>query len=72
MGVIDLLVTLPNPYPEAPTRPSTPEVLRIKECTPIPHFSVVFTLNLHLNMLKSLGVRHTYLQNGLQKDNKTQ
>ncbi len=32
MWVIDLLVTLLNPYPEASTRPSTPKVLWAREC----------------------------------------
>jgi hypothetical protein len=43
-------------YPGAPTCPSTPKVLRAKECAPIPYFSIVFTSNSHLNLLRSLGV----------------
>jgi hypothetical protein len=54
--VIDLLVTLLNPYPRTPTRPSTPEMLRARERTPTLHSSVVFTLNSHLSLLRSLGV----------------
>ncbi len=54
--IIDLLVTLPSPYPEALACPSTPEVLRVRERTPTLHSSVVFTLDSHLNLLKSLGV----------------
>ncbi len=56
--VIDLLVILPNPYPIAATRPSTPRVLRAKECTPTLHYSVMFTLDSHLSLLKNLGVHH--------------
>jgi hypothetical protein len=41
----------------APTHLLTPEVLRAKECTPTPHPSVVFTLDLQLSILRSLGVR---------------
>ncbi len=58
MWVIDLLVTFPNPYPEALTHPSTLEVLQAKEHNPTPHSSVVFILDSHLNPLKSLGVCH--------------
>jgi hypothetical protein len=58
--IIDLLVTLPNPYFKAPSRPSTHEMLRAKEHTPIFHSSVVFTLDSHLILLRSLGVHHFY------------
>jgi len=46
MWVIDLLVNLPNPHPGAPTRPSTPEVLRTKEHTSTLSLYVVFTFGL--------------------------
>jgi hypothetical protein len=45
MWIIDPLVTHPNPHPKAPTRTSTPKVLRAKECTPTPYPSNVFTLD---------------------------
>ncbi len=65
LWVIDLLVSLPSPYLGAPARPSTPEMLRAKEHTPTLHYSDVFTLDSHLNLLRSLGVRlislHYYL-----------
>ncbi len=53
--VIDLLVTLPSPYPRALTRPSTPEVLRTKECAPTPYPSVVFTFKLAVESTKEFG-----------------
>jgi len=58
MWVIDLLVTLPSPYPRAPTHPFTLKMLRAKERTLTPHSSIVFTLDSHLNLLRSLGVCH--------------
>jgi len=42
MWIIEPLVTFPNPHPEAITRPSTLEMLRVRECIPAP-CSVVFT-----------------------------
>jgi hypothetical protein len=56
--IIDLLVTLPSPQPRVPTRPSTPKVLWVREHTPIHHSSVVFTLDSHLSLSRSLGVHH--------------
>jgi hypothetical protein len=53
MWVIDLLVTLLKPHPRAPTRPSTPKVIRTRECAPIPYSFVVFTLNSHLSLSRS-------------------
>jgi hypothetical protein len=58
MWVIDLLVTLPSPYPGTPTCPSTPEVLQAKEHTPTLHSFVMFTLDSHLSLSRGLGVRH--------------
>jgi hypothetical protein len=43
MWVIELLVNLPSPHPEAPARPSTPKMLQAKECAPTPFPSTVFT-----------------------------
>jgi len=56
--LINLLITLPGPHLGALARPFTPKMLRPKERTPTPHPLVVFTLDLQLNLLKSLGVRH--------------
>jgi hypothetical protein len=53
--IIDLLVTHPSPHPGAPTRPSTPEVLQAKERVPTPYPFIVFTLDSHLNLSRSLG-----------------
>jgi hypothetical protein len=58
MWVSNLLVIFPSPYLRVPTRPSTPEVLRAKECTPIPYSSDVFTLDSQSNPLRSLGMCH--------------
>jgi len=54
-----LLLTLPSPYPKALACPFTLKMLRVKERTPTPHSSIVFTLDSHLNLLRSLGV-HQY------------
>jgi hypothetical protein len=48
-----MLLTFHNPHPEAPAHPSTPKVLRVKKCAPT--FSVVFTLDSHLNIFESWG-----------------
>jgi hypothetical protein len=53
--VIDLLVTLPSPYPGAPTCPSTLKMLRIKECAPTFYPSVVFTFRLAIESTKEFG-----------------
>ncbi len=45
--IIDLLVTLPNPHPEAQACPSTPKVLQIKEPGQIFYPFVIFTLWIH-------------------------
>jgi hypothetical protein len=55
MWVFDFLVNLPSPYPEAPTRPSTLEMLRIKECAPIFFPSIVVTFGLVVESIKELG-----------------
>jgi hypothetical protein len=54
--IIDLLVTFPRPYPEAPTRPFTLEVLGAKERAPTPRSFIVFTLDSHLSLLRSLPI----------------
>ncbi len=53
-----MLVTLPSLYPRALAHPFTLKVLRARERTLTPHSSIVFTLDSHLNLLRSLGVRH--------------
>ncbi len=58
-----LLVNLPSPILElqhAPLPP--PKVLWAKEHAPTPYSSVVFALDSHLSLLRSLGVRHTRTQ----------
>jgi len=52
--IIDPLVIRPSPHLEALVRPSTPEVLRIKEHTPTPS-SIVFTFKLSFESLKECG-----------------
>jgi hypothetical protein len=54
MWIIDPLVTRPSPHPKAPTRPSTPKMLRARECTPTPP-SVVFTFGLLVESIKEFG-----------------
>jgi len=49
-----LIVTLPNPYFEAPPHPSTPEVLQAKEHTPTPSPSIVFTFGLVVESIKEV------------------
>jgi hypothetical protein len=49
-----MLVTLSSPHPGAPTRPSSPKVLRAKERALAPYFSIVFALNSHLSLSRSL------------------
>ncbi len=56
MWIIDLLVTCPSPHLEALAHPSTPEVLRAKECTLTPYPSVVFTFGLAIESIKEFGV----------------
>jgi hypothetical protein len=54
--IIDLLVIHLSLHLGAPTCPSIPEVLRVKKCAPTPYPFVVFTLDSHLSISKSLGV----------------
>jgi hypothetical protein len=48
-----MFVTHHNPHPRAPTRPSTPQVLQMRERTTTPF--VVFTLGLALESIKEFG-----------------
>jgi len=50
-----LLINLPSPHLGALAPPSTPEVLRIRERTPIPSPFVVFTFGLAIESIKELG-----------------
>ncbi len=54
MGIIDSLVTLPNPHPIVVTCPSTPKMLQIKKRTPTPSF-VVFTFRFAFESFKECG-----------------
>jgi hypothetical protein len=58
MWIIDPLVIHPSPYPVAPTHPSTPKVLWTKKCPPIPSLSIIFTLNSHLHLSRSLRMHY--------------
>ncbi len=53
---IDLFVILLSPHLGALAPPSTPKMLRAREHAPTPYSSVVFTLDSHLNLLRSLGL----------------
>jgi hypothetical protein len=53
--IINLFVILLNPHPRAPTRPSIPEMLRIRERTPILSSFVVFTFELAFESFKECG-----------------
>jgi len=52
---IDPLVTFHNPHPEASGTPSTPEVLRTKECIPTTLSSIVFTFELAFESYEKFG-----------------
>jgi hypothetical protein len=54
LWIIDPLVTHPSPHPRASTRPSTLEVLCVKENTPTPFF-VVFIFGLTFEYFKECG-----------------
>jgi hypothetical protein len=60
MWIIISFVTYPSPHLKAPTCPSTLEVLRTKEHTPIPYPSIVSPLDSQLSLLGSLGVHHPW------------
>jgi hypothetical protein len=55
MWIINPLVTRPSPHPRAPAHPSTPKVLWVRECTPTPYPSVVFTFGLEVESIKEFG-----------------
>jgi hypothetical protein len=50
--VIELLVNLPSPHPKALAHPSTPKVLRARECAPTPSLFDVFTFGLVVESIK--------------------
>jgi len=50
-----LLVICPNPHSGAPARPSTFEVLRVKEYIPIAYPFVIFTFVLAVESIKEFG-----------------
>jgi hypothetical protein len=52
----ELFIKLFSPHPGVPTHPSTPEVLRVKECTRTPFAFVFFTFGLAVESIKELGV----------------
>ncbi len=54
--IIDLLVILPSPYPETPACPLPPKCYKARN-VPQLHILLMFTLDSHLNLLRSLGVR---------------
>jgi len=58
--MIDLLVILPNPHFEAPTCPFTPKMMQVKERTPIPNPSIIFTFGHAIECIKEFGVHHTH------------
>jgi hypothetical protein len=53
--IIDLLVTPPSPHLRAQAHPSTPKVLRARECAPILYSSVVFTFRCEVESTKEFG-----------------
>jgi hypothetical protein len=53
-----LLVILPSPIPELQHAPPPPKVLRAKECAPTFYFFVVFNLDSHWSLSKSLVSHH--------------
>ncbi len=54
-----MLVIVPSPIPELSHAPLPPKMLRNKEHAPIFDFFVVFILDSHLSLSKSLGARKT-------------
>ncbi len=53
--MIDPLVICLSPHLEAPTRLSTPKVLRVRESTPILYPSIIFTFRLAVEFIKEFG-----------------
>jgi hypothetical protein len=68
--VIDLLVILRSPHPEAPTHPSTPKVLRTRERTPTFYPFVVFTFRLVVESTKEFKGASRRMFNGMLMSNK--
>jgi hypothetical protein len=56
-----MFVTFPSPHPGAPTHPSTPKVLQAKECALTPYSFVIFTLDSHLSLSRSLGTDQAWI-----------
>jgi len=54
-----MLVILPSPCPGAPTRPFIPKVLWVEERALTLYSFVVFTLDLHFSLSRSLGARQS-------------
>jgi hypothetical protein len=54
-----VLVILPSPILELQHTPLPPEVLQVNERALTPNTSVVFTLDSHLSLARSLGLSHT-------------
>jgi hypothetical protein len=52
MWIIDPFIIHPNLHPGVPTRPSTPEVLRVKECAPTPSPFIIFTFGFTNQFIK--------------------
>jgi hypothetical protein len=55
MSIIDLLIIHPSLHPRATTRPSTPKVLRTRECSPTPCPSTIFTFGLAIEFIQEFG-----------------
>ncbi len=54
-----MLIIHPSSIPELQHTPLPPKVLRVRERAPTPNSSVVFTLDSHLSLSKSLGLRQS-------------
>jgi hypothetical protein len=55
MWIIDSFITHFSPYPKAPTRPFTLEMLWAKEGTPILYPSIIFTFGVAIESIKEFG-----------------
>jgi hypothetical protein len=64
-----MLVILLNPYPRAPTCPSTPKVLRVRERIPIPFSFVIFTFGLAFEFYEEFGSVSPNLVHSAQEKN---
>jgi hypothetical protein len=63
MRIIDLLVIRRNPHFGAPARPSTPEVLQVRERTPTPYRFFVFTFGFVVESINEFGGASSTLPN---------